>query len=87
MLRVLYVGGCRTHHFDILEEKVSRRAGLVVVDLLLVHDAQGDDCKALVREELLFDVSALEEEHNSDLASGKLRLRLRAGNSTQLYEV
>ena len=87
MLRVLYVGGCRTHHFDILVEKVSHRAGLVVVDLLLVHDAQGDDCKALVREELLFDVSALEEEHNSDLASGKLRLRLRAGNSTQLYEV
>ena len=87
ILRVLYVGGCRTHHFDILEKKVSRRAEFVVIDLLLAHDAQDDDCKALVREELIFDISALEAEHNSDLASGQLRLRVQAGNSTQLYEV
>jgi hypothetical protein len=85
-LHIIYVGGCRTHSFDLLEERVSRRAGLVVIDLIVVHDAQGDDCKSLIREEHIFDLSALEDEHR-DLASSQMRLRLRLADSTRLYEV
>jgi hypothetical protein len=85
-VRVLYVGGCATHCFDLFED-MSRREELVVIDLLLAHDAKGDTCKAMVREELTFDLSTLEAKHDSDLANGQLKLQLHAGRAPDVYEL
>jgi hypothetical protein len=86
-VRVLYVGGCATHCFDLLEDDATRRAELVVIDLLLAHDAQGDACKAMVREELAFDLSPLETKHDFDLTNGQWTLRLHAGRCPDVYEL
>lgn len=85
--RVLYAGGCATHRFDLLEDHASGRTELLVIDLLLAHDAMGDPCKAIVREELTFDLSTLEDKHHSDLTNGHVKIRLHAGRSVDAYEL
>jgi hypothetical protein len=67
-LQVAYHGGCREHRFALVAGDCSVVDGTLHVELVLAHDAQGDPCKAIVREQLLFDLGPLRTACRDELA-------------------
>jgi hypothetical protein len=61
-LRVSYTGGCEQHSFQLVASESFSRTGSIEVGLLLSHNAKGDPCKALITQELRFDLSPLKRE-------------------------
>jgi hypothetical protein len=52
-LDLSYTGGCAEHSFAIgAQAPTTEREGHVEVSLVVGHDAHGDSCKAIVREQL-----------------------------------
>ena len=78
-LSVSYIGGCAEHEFTLVAWDYSIKAETLQAKLLLAHNANGDDCKAIVREALCFDISPLKAEYHRVCgpASGIVLLRLR----------
>lgn len=66
-LTVTYSGGCQEHEFKLIgsptiEKSVSGgRQGIRKVQL--VHNAKGDNCKAIKEEKLVFSISNLAEHY------------------------
>ncbi len=56
-VRVRYSGGCKKHDFKLLWDGTKRESHPVQIPLVLVHDNNGDSCKAIVTETLQFDLS------------------------------
>jgi hypothetical protein len=77
-LRVSYDGGCREHAFELLGPSDFAESAPQQVRIRLAHDNNGDSCKKLVREELLFDLSPLRERYQETrrATSGTLQLLL-----------
>ena len=70
-INVSYGGGCTEHEFTLYYEDLpqfSEYSGI----LLLVHDANGDLCKSLIRESVYFDLTGVR-----DTAMNMVRLMLR----------
>jgi hypothetical protein len=76
-LEVSYTGGCRPHAFQLGSTGWSPTEHGVEVDLVLAHDAGGDDCKALVREHLTFDLDPLAAACSDELAEARGLVVLR----------
>ncbi len=71
-IRVSYGGGCKEHGFTLYYEHLpilSQYSG----SLLLSHNANGDLCKALITEDLYFDLSSVR-----DTSMTMVRLMLRS---------
>ncbi len=54
-----YSGGCGDHDFDPCWNGMWLKSDPMQVDLAIVHNANGDMCKALLTEEHVFDVSTI----------------------------
>jgi hypothetical protein len=58
-LTVQYAGGCAQHHFQLRMPEAFMESQPVQAHLRLGHDARGDSCKALLTEQLSFDLTSL----------------------------
>ncbi len=54
-----YSGGCARHSFKIIWNELITSSNPPSVDLLLLHDAHGDMCEAMITETLAFALSEL----------------------------
>ena len=63
-LDVRYGGGCREHGFKLYMQPVFAESNPVRANLYLSHNANGDDCEALISESLTFDVRKIAELHH-----------------------
>jgi hypothetical protein len=61
VLQVEYGGGCREHRFALHLDGFFRESNPVQTGAVVSHDAQGDACRALVRETLTFDLTPLKQ--------------------------
>ena len=71
-LRVSYSGGCEEHTFDLYSTRGIYESNPPQADVYLSHDGNGDACRQLIREELTFDLTPLQNPSGS----GALYLRL-----------
>ena len=78
-LRVSYGGGCAEHAFTLYSTRGIHQSYPPQADVYLSHDGGGDTCKALISEELRFDLSPL--MHPSE--PGALLLRLHPYKETE----
>ncbi|HEX3019256.1 MAG TPA: NigD-like C-terminal domain-containing protein [Chitinispirillaceae bacterium] len=68
-------GGCRVHRYDIYTD--TSFVSDSTISLYLTHDANGDNCKAMVSERLAFNLASI-----GDLAlQGKLKIYAPGNNS------
>ncbi len=58
-LRIWYTGGCAEHDFRLVARNFILKARTLQTELLLAHNANGDSCKATIKEVLRFDISPL----------------------------
>jgi hypothetical protein len=58
-LRIWYAGGCAEHDFRLVAWNFILEARTLQTELLLAHNANGDSCKAIIKETLRFDISPL----------------------------
>lgn len=81
-LRVSYTGGCTEHDFRLVAWDFFSKARTLHAELLLAHNANGDSCKAIIKEALRFDVSPLKEHYHMVYGpeSGTVSLRLQDYN-------
>ena len=56
-----YTGGCKTHSINLYAFKGIQKSNPAQVTLMLSHDAEGDNCEAIVQKKLVFDLTALKE--------------------------
>ena len=68
-LTVEYGGGCKAHEFKIFGSKSILKSLPAQRPLMLVHNANGDACRAIIREEILVDISdfAYAKEQDSEI--------------------
>lgn len=53
---VTYGGGCNSHEFNLYIDTVLSKTGVPTTRVELVHDAKGDECKAIIIENLIFNL-------------------------------
>ncbi len=84
-VEVRYGGGCKEHHFSLLQPGAFRESSPAQIDLALAHDAQDDPCRAQVGRILVFDLSPLKQlyEDSYGEAHGMIELYLYAPGATQ----
>ncbi|MEY3399320.1 MAG: hypothetical protein RL220_1914 [Bacteroidota bacterium] len=56
---VEYSGGCETHDWTMNTNRVWMKSLPPKINLFLEHDNHGDNCRALIQDTLLFDVTNL----------------------------
>ncbi|KPL19374.1 MAG: hypothetical protein AMJ92_03580 [candidate division Zixibacteria bacterium SM23_81] len=76
-LQVAYGGGCRKHDFKLYGSTSFMESYPVQTKIYLSHDAHGDRCKALVRDEMIFDLSPLKQAYRYMYRTGMGPIRLR----------
>lgn len=57
-IKISYIGGCKTHEFILFADKFLDSQP-TSIHLNLSHDDNGDRCKRIVTESLVFDLSPL----------------------------
>ncbi len=72
-LEVSYGGGCRTHEFILYADSILTDGEPPILNFTLRHNANGDDCKALITETLIFNIYAVKKIHQ---ASALLKVRI-----------
>ncbi len=86
-LSVRYGGGCMEHDFRLLAGRAIMESFPPQADVRLSHNANGDLCRALLLEELRFDLVPLKEYYKGDRDTpGPLLLRLRGWDDLLRYE-
>ena len=68
-LTVEYGGGCKHHEFKIMGSKAILKSLPAQRPIMITHDANGDNCRSIVREEILVDISdfAYTKENGSEI--------------------
>jgi len=56
-LTVEYSGGCGEHKFEVLGSKAIMKSLPPLRPVLIIHDAGGDNCRALIKEQMTVDIS------------------------------
>jgi len=69
-LSIQYGGGCRVHRFAFLVDPAFRESHPVQVSARLAHDADGDLCRALISEDLRFDLGPLRRHYQDAYGQG-----------------
>lgn len=67
---IQYGGGCRVHRFALLVDPAFRESHPVQVSARLAHDADGDLCRALISEDLRFDLGPLRRYYQEAYGAG-----------------
>lgn len=62
-IEVGYSGGCKTHEFVLCAFPTLKDGNPPVLNFTLLHNANGDACKALITETLVFNIKPVEELH------------------------
>ena len=57
LIKVLFHGGCKDHLFRLFGFFENRG----ILNLLLEHDSNGDNCKMIIREDLIFSLSSVKD--------------------------
>lgn len=86
-LAVTFGGGCRDHAFVLLSDAAWMESYPVQVGIKLAHDANGDNCKALLSRVLRFDLSPLKAAYAAPYqsASGIMKLNIRGTAASVVY--
>lgn len=86
-LAVTFGGGCRDHAFVLLSDATWMESYPVQVGVRLAHDANGDNCKALLSRVLRFDLSPLKSAYSASYqaASGIMKLNIRGTTASPVY--
>jgi hypothetical protein len=86
-LTVTFGGGCRDHEFLLLSDAAWMESYPVQVAVRLAHDANGDNCKALLSRVLRFDLSPLKAAYAASYpaTSGIMKLNLRGTSASLVY--
>ena len=85
-VRVSYAGGCEDHAFELTGwADFTNRRPPVPVRVALMHDARGDTCKALVQQELRFDLSPLREAYRQQYTSSSGMITILLDNREVEY--
>jgi hypothetical protein len=58
-LDVTYSGGCKTHNFELIGSNMVAKSLPPQRNVLLVHHANGDDCRELMGERIKFNIQNL----------------------------
>lgn len=69
-LVVRHGGGCRTHRFSLAASRAFRESSPVQVSAVLTHDADGDNCRALLTRDLRYDLTPLREAYRAAYGAG-----------------
>ena len=87
LVTVRYGGGCARHDFVLTTSAVFAESEPVQTGLTLLHDANGDSCRALVTTDLRFDLTPLEQEWRQSYQqqSGRIALHLKGWGKQLLY--
>lgn len=77
---VRYGGGCTQHNFTLAIDNSFKNTS--AISTYIVHNANGDTCKALIHETLFFNLAPLRKEYErvTGRTSGELKLRFTAGS-------
>jgi len=86
-LAVSFGGGCRDHQFLLLSDAAWMESYPVQVGVRLAHDANGDNCKALLSRVLRFDLTPLKTAYATSYqsASGIMKLNIRGTTASPVY--
>jgi hypothetical protein len=68
-LRVQHAGGCARHDFALIHSGVFMESLPVQTRLQLAHDANGDNCRALLTRDLSFDLAPLKAAYQQAYGS------------------
>ncbi len=79
-LRVRHSGGCEEHDYELFWDGTVLESLPLQAELKLVHDANGDECEALLSRDLVFDLGPMREELGGD--DGLILLRLEGVEDT-----
>lgn len=78
---VSYSGGCEDHVFDLYTNKKYMKSMPPQLNLILEHDGNGDACRAMISQDLKFDISEIKTA-----MSPNLRLNITNYRTPLLYE-
>jgi len=83
-MTVRYGGGCREHVFSLIPSKIFMESLPVQMSVQLAHDAHGDLCRALISQDLVFDLSSIRRAYQNAYGSdsGVVSLRIWAPGAT-----
>ena len=63
-ISVSYSGGCEKHEFKLVGSKLIQKSMPPKRGIMLFHNNNGDSCRSIVEEDLLFDISNLAYDGN-----------------------
>lgn len=66
-IEVKYDGGCNPHEFVLYSNYMILESYPPILKLTLLHNANGDACKSLMTETLVFDLKPIEELHTGSM--------------------
>jgi len=81
---VRYGGGCEQHDFTLAIDNSFKNTS--AISTYIVHNANGDSCKAVIHKTLFFTLGSLRKEYErvTGKTSGELKLRFTAGSENVL---
>jgi hypothetical protein len=86
-ISVSYSGGCEQHNFDLFAAKAIMKSLPVQAQLILAHDANGDNCEAWITQTLDFNLSPLKEEYQKSYSqNGSMFLRIATASDSTTYK-
>jgi hypothetical protein len=77
---VTHGGGCRKHEYGFVVYSGWMESFPVQVRAVILHNANGDNCKALLRNELRFDLSPLRNAYRQSYGSGSATIIINLAN-------
>jgi len=86
-IEVKYGGGCKEHIFSLFGSPGFMKSSPVQTDVMLSHNANNDLCKALITEEVSFNLTPLKEVWQQMYGeSGTIIINLQGFNEPISYE-
>jgi hypothetical protein len=84
---VQYAGGCATHQFALLVSPVFMESYPVQMSGSLAHDANGDRCRALLGDRLVFDLGHIKDLYRRSygVLSDTVHLNIRGWSERVVY--
>lgn len=83
VINVSYSGGCEDHDFSLHSNGMYMKSMPPKLNILLVHNANGDACRSLLERTYRFDMAAAKYPNDQ---YGKLMLRLDGWKEEIVYE-
>jgi hypothetical protein len=77
-------GGCRKHEYGLVAYSGWMESNPVQVRMVILHDAHGDNCKALLRSDLRFDLAPLREAYKKAYGGTSGTVIINLANPTAL---